>query len=415
MTAMAGSRRLRRRCFAVLVLLSLAFLPAVGEAQTLPPQPDQDPFYAVPQKIAKLPNGAVLDSRRITAFAAGVPLPATAWQLKYKTLGTHDQPTATVTTVLVPHAPWTRPGTRPLVSFQSAEDGVGTRCAPSWALRGGLLAGVTPSQGDLALTIPLLQRGWAVVTSDYEGPDSQFASAKMAAHGVLDGIRAALRFGPAGFSRSTPVGMWGYSGGGFATTVAAQLHRSYAPELKFTGIAVGGAPGDIRAVYHAANDSQYGGALALLFIGLDRAFPEAHLHRHLNAAGRRVMAASQTDCLLDAAARHPLLDFSEHISATGLKRFLDVQWQNSPLKLRGTPAAPIHVYHAVDDDLVPFAPARELVRRYCGAGATVDFQAAPVGGHFGEAALGGIGAMSYLADRFAGVPAPNTCPPTGGR
>lgn len=412
---MAGSRSLRRRCCAVLVLLSLALVPAVGDAQELPPPPDQDPFYAVPHKIAELPNGAVLDSRRITAFAAGVPLPATAWQVKYKTLGTHDQPTATVTTVLVPHAPWTGPGTRPLVSFQSAEDGVGTRCAPSWALRGGALAGVTTSQGDLSLVIPLLQRGWAVVTSDYEGPRSEFASAKMTAHGVLDGIRAALRFGPAEFVRSTPVAMWGYSGGGFATTVAAQLHRSYAPELEFAGIAAGGLPGDIRAVYHAANDSQYGGAIAVLLIGLDRAFPAAHLQRYLNAAGRQAMAASQTDCLADAAARHPNMDFSRHISAIGLKRFLDVQWRNSPLKLRGTPAAPIHVYHAVDDDLVPFPPARDLVQRYCAAGATVDFHAAPAGGHFGEAARGAVGAMSYLADRFAGAPAPTTCPPAGGR
>lgn len=393
-------------CSAILGLLTV---PSLAAAQTPPPEPDRDPFYAVPGNLSTLPNGAVLDSRAITPFVGPMPLPARAWQLKYKTLGTHDRPTATVTTVLVPHTPWTGPGTRPMVSLQLAEDGVGTRCAPSWAVRGGVLA---PPSADASVLLPqLLARGWGVVMSDYEGPRSEFASARMTAHGVLDGIRAARRFGAAGFGTSTPLGMLGYSGGGFATVAARQLQHHYAPDLAFAGIAAGGVPGDLREVFHAANASIYGGAIAVLFIGLDRAFPKARLSRYLNAEGRRVIAGSRTDCLADAAARNPGADFTRYLSAAGIRRFLAVQRRNSPLWLPGVPRAPIHLFHTRDDELVPFAPARALAQRFCAAGSEVDFKADPAGTHIGEGALGATAAIAYLADRFAGKPPPVACPP----
>src|SRR5207237_1235757 len=77
-----------------------------------------------------------------------------------------------------------------------------------------------------------LQRGWAVVVSDYEGPQSAFGAARMAGHGVLDGIRAAEALSGTGLTGAqTPVGLWGYSGGGLATSWAAELAAGYAPDL----------------------------------------------------------------------------------------------------------------------------------------------------------------------------------------
>jgi hypothetical protein len=45
-------------------------------------------------------------------------------------------------------------------------------------------------------------------STDYEGPYSDFLGAGQEAHGVLDGPRAALRFGPAGLGRATKLGLW---------------------------------------------------------------------------------------------------------------------------------------------------------------------------------------------------------------
>src|SRR5207247_1206253 len=158
---------------ASIALLLVALAPAAAHAQV--PEPDDDPFYAVPANLEAAPNGTVLDARSIEPMGP-LPLPARAWQVKYKTLGAENEPTATVTTVLVPDSPWSGPGPRPLVSYQVPEDGVGTRCTPSYALRAGIAAGGTVAQADMSVSLPvLIAQGWAVVTSDYEGPRSLFA------------------------------------------------------------------------------------------------------------------------------------------------------------------------------------------------------------------------------------------------
>ena len=86
-------------------------------------------------------------------------------------------------------------------------------------------------EGEEPLIGQALTMGWAVVVPDYEGPDSQWTAGTQAGHAVLDGIRAALRFGPAGLAGpSTPVGLWGYSGGAQATARATELQPGYAPD-----------------------------------------------------------------------------------------------------------------------------------------------------------------------------------------
>lgn len=43
--------------------------------------------------------------------------------------------------------------------------------------------------------------------------------------------------------------MWGYSGGSIASTFAAELQASYAPELDFAGAALGGIVPDLTEVF----------------------------------------------------------------------------------------------------------------------------------------------------------------------
>lgn len=374
------------------------------------PAPTDDPFYRVTERVRGIPNGRVLDSRRIVARTSGLIVRARAWQVKYKTTDANGRPTATIATVLVPNAPWEGPGRRPLVSYQVAEDGVGLRCAPSYALRGGLAAGVTPASVDLSFGIPqMIRRGWAVVVADWEGPRSLFAVSAMAGHAVLDGIRAARRFRPAGLGGRRPIAMWGYSGGGFATTAAAQMQSRYAPGLRLRAVAVGGVPGDTREVFDLASGSLLGGASLLIFIGIDRAFPGARLSDYADAALRRDMWASREDCLQDAALRHPLLDVIRHLAPRGERRFDRLMLANSPLAVRGAPTVPTFMYHARTDEVVPFATAQELAQRFCRAGVRLQFRVEPLADHFAEAVLGGLRALAYLGNRFAGRRAPTTC------
>ncbi|WP_433664137.1 lipase family protein [Nocardia sp. CA-128927] len=211
------------------------------------PLPEQDSFYTMPPGIADLPNGTVLASRPINAESFLLPLPADAWQVQYKTIDNHGRPSAYVATIFVPQQEWTGAGPRPLLSYQVAEDGVGSKCAPSYALRGGLGGGPSNAFSETGVIRLALQQGWALVVPDYQGPASDFSGADGYAHGVLDGIRAAKGFASAAIDYAAPIGLWGYSGGAQATAVAAQMQSAYAPDLELTGAALGGVVADLEA------------------------------------------------------------------------------------------------------------------------------------------------------------------------
>jgi hypothetical protein len=399
---------------AAAVVAASAGAASAGAAGATVPLPTSDPFYAVPAGIAGLANGTVLASRAINAVAGPVPMPAHAWEVKYKTLDNHGHATATVTTVLVPDAAWTGIGERPLVSYQTAEDGVGAKCSPSYALHAGLASGDSDSDAETSEMYLALLKGWAVVAPDYEGLHSDFLGAAGEAHGVLDGITAALHFKPAGFTSKTPVAMWGYSGGALATSLAAQSQPGYARHLRFAAIALGGEVPDIKATLNAFNGTDAGGGIVVGLVGLDRSYPGWHLEQYLNAAGRQVLAANQSACIADTVASYPFLNISNYVSNPNFENLPQLTAElhsASPLWIPGTPSAPVYDYHATGDELAPVGPDRELAARYCAAGVRVDHVEFPVGEHISEVVTGAPGALSYLADRFAGEPAPDTCPP----
>jgi fermentation-respiration switch protein FrsA (DUF1100 family) len=72
------------------------------------------------------------------------------------------------------------------------------------------------------------------------------------------------------------------------------------------------------------------------------------------------------------------------------------------------PDMPILVSHALTDELVPFGPVRDLFDEYCANGARAELVTAP-----GEHAETGYAlapvVIGWLADRFAGRTAPDTC------
>lgn len=371
------------------------------------PVPEDDPFYDVPGDLDGVANGTVLRSRQITP---GFPLPAKAWQVLYKTLDHKDRPTATVTTILQPYVPWLGGGARPVLSYQTAEDGIAGKCAPSYGVRAGILGGFSNSTAEQAIVAGALLKGWTVALPDYEGPDSLFLAAKMEAHGVLDGLRAAKAFTPAGISRDARVGLMGYSGGAYATSVALQTQPSYAPELKIAGAALGGVVAEIRATIDSFNAGPVGGAVPMGIAGVDRAWPEADIRSLLTEEGLKKVDASQGDCISDAVIRNPFFDFRDHETvpnALDVPRIKTLLESNSPLHL-GTPTVPVFHYHARWDELAPLAPVAEMTANWCADGAKVQTQIEP-GEHITGLLTYLAPSFRYLGDRFAGRAAPSNC------
>lgn len=373
------------------------------------PTPGTDPFYAAPADLAGLADGTVLQSRPIEPFGIGLGPLSRFWQVQYKSTDSRDRATTGVATIAVPATPWTGPGARPLVSYQLAEDSLGINCTPSYSIRAGLAAGINNTNSEFPAAFTLLQRNWAVVLADYQGPEQRFLDGPQEAHGVLDGIRAARSFTPAGLADS-PVGLIGYSGGGFATSSAAGLQTTYAPELPIVGIAMGGLPADLAGSWRATSGTYSAGLGLLALTALDRIAPEAGIPALLNDRGRAVLAENTRSCGVDFVAKYAFANFDDYTAVPDLPtdpRFLAL----APRIMldNNVPAVPTYVWHSTGDDVLPISGTDATVQKWCAAGAQLTYRRTSTPTH-GAAALTGIfDAIDYLGRRFVGEPAPAGC------
>ncbi|QIS08674.1 lipase family protein [Nocardia arthritidis] len=391
----------------VLAVAALLAFGSISPAHALP-YPDDDPFYAAPADIGSYSNGAIVQARRIAMF--GLPLPVSAWQVKYRSTDSSERPVAAVTTVLAPLLPWFGPGARPLLSYQIAEDSLGTRCAPSYGLGGGWDLGGINTYIDTPFIATALGRGWAVVTSDYEGPQSRFLDGVDSGRLVLDGIRAARALAPDGVNDASPIGAWGYSGGAFATLWAAQLQPRYAPDVRFAGITSGGVPADWTAIARGVDGTAQAGLAMLVLIATARNDTGNGVLELLNDRGRALVSNESGSCGGDLVAKYVNAHADDFARAPGLfanpvfKAATDIQELGAV-----APRAPLYLYHSNSDDVIPVAGYTALVNRYCAAGADIAYRHSPFPGHNPAAVGEAPGAFGYLSDRFAGIPVPAGC------
>ncbi|HEX7301919.1 lipase family protein [Lentzea sp.] len=395
---------------AVTALVTPVLSPAApASATTEVLAPDDDPFYRPPSRLDSRPDGAVLRWRRLPSSALAVPAPAHVWQLLYKTRDNAGKPTATAGTLLVPTARWTGPGERPLLSYQTPEDGLATTCAPSYLLRAGSVTYDAPSEAqarfDRGQVADAVHRGWAVVVPDYEGPKSEFLGTEAAAHGVLDGLRAARSFPLARVHRDAPLGLWGYSGGGLATASAAQRQARYAPELEISAIAQGGVPADVNAALATISGQVFSGWIPFGLAALRNANPKADVDRYLNAYGRTSADKVAHGCAGAAIVAGPhLATIQQFEAAPGSLTsgsFRDFAHRLSPVGMGGTPTAPVLVYHGTADELLPISAARELAAQYRARGADVVMVEHEGQAHGDEQSFGVAGAVAFLRERFS--------------
>jgi hypothetical protein len=329
----------------------------------------------------------------------------------YRSTDALGQPMAVSGTVLVPTAAWAGPGSRPLVSYAVGTRGVGDDCAPSYTLSQG-------ADYEGSFVKALLDKGWAVAVSDYQGLGTPGLHTYMVGpaqgRAVLDMARAAERLPGTGLSASTPVGLMGYSQGGGAAGWAAELAGSYAPDLQLKGSAVGGVPADLTATAQYLDGSPFVAFALMAAIGLDAAYPELDLETYLNARGQELVANSQNLCLVSADGFGTLINvaFSHIADYTTTNPLTTAPWQARLAASRlgqARPNAPVLQYHALFDEIVPLQPAADLRRTWCDKGTDVTWSVLP----FAEHALGllqGQGpAVDFLQARFTGAPSGGNC------
>jgi hypothetical protein len=377
--------------------------------------PSQDPFYAAPPHLGSYAPGTVLRSRQVTLFGLSNLASNTAYQLLYRTTGANGHAIATVTTLLEPALPTLGP--RKLLSYQTAEDSLTTNCAPSYTMRGGNNGGTTQiaESGEIGLG---LQRGWDVAVPDYEGPRAEYAVGPLEGRATLDSIRAVEHFAPSRLEgAATPVGLMGYSGGAIPSVWATSFQPHYAPELNLVGDAAGGIAADPIENLAAINGSAFAGVIIAASVGVNRAYPWLRLNTLLNGRGRALAAADGSDAngCAGGVTNAPLdtvAEFSNYRTPQALQAAPRVRkvFARLDLTTRPAPQAPSFFYNEVLDEIAIIKPVDELFAADCAHGAVIDYYRDPLGEHLTGAATYVMPALNYLADRFDGKPAPNSCP-----
>lgn len=394
---------------------------AIEPARVLPLPPELDPgFYHPPAEVfgAKAP-GEIIAVRQVNVGNFGlIPLNVDAWQVSYRSNNSRDEPIPAVATLIKPRG--TAPTPRKLLSVQIAEDSTAGYCTPSYALQHLSVApfvGQIVAPAEFLFAQAALQQGWAVVIPDHQGPNSAYAAGPLAGRITLDGIRAATSFAPLEVGPDAPVGMYGYSGGSIATGHAAELHRTYAPELNIAATAMGGVGADLGAALEMSNNQATSGLVFAAVMGLSREYPEfaAFLDRNLDPLGKTLMTLKAPLCVQYQSSLFPFLNMKGMMRTQGdpMRDPAVAAMLDDTRMGRSVPAMPMFIWHSAWDEILPLHATDQLVDTYCtDPNAQVTYTRDHASEHIVAEVTGGPAALMWMRDRLNGVPATRGCTTT---
>lgn len=323
-----------------------------------------DGFSTPPDPLPAGAPGDLIRAEPIVPRALAFRLPASgrAWRILYRSTNATGQPVAISGAVVLP-----RRGTpRALVGLAPGTQGMADHCAPSRLLRRGLLYEGVAIAG-------MLERGWAVAMTDYEGLGTPgvhtYMVGRSAGPAALDVLRAARNLQAAELSAALPTALTGYSQGGNAAAWAAQLQPTYAPDVTLVGVAAGGVPSDLAAVQRQVDGGPYAAVMVMGGLGLETAYG-LDIDRFHTPRGSREYWEAARDCLLTSVLK---MGFRRTRPLTTSDPLADplIRARMEENRLGGiAPAAPMLLQHARHDDIIPVPQARAVHEAWCAAGAT---------------------------------------------
>ncbi|RMZ76691.1 hypothetical protein DV738_g4855, partial [Chaetothyriales sp. CBS 135597] len=343
-----------------------------------PIRPLEDPWYTAPDEFENEAPGTILRVRpapgNLTTLAGSNA--SAAYNILYRTTNSRYQPTWAVTTLFIP-----KNISSALLSYQIPYDSAFLDSSPSYAMYAGVGVDV----------LTALAKGWFVNVPDYEGPLASFSAGVLSGHATIDSIRAVLngakRFG---LPDDTKYALWGYSGGALASEWAAELQVQYAPELEFSGAALGGLTPNVTTVLNAITGTVYAGLAPPSIIGISNQYPETYnyLVSRLKPSGpynRTEFLSAVNLTLSQAIFKYAFQNVSDYFIG-GMSDVINpftnkVIHRDGIMGYHGVPQFPLYVYHAVKDLVTPIQGTDELVSKYCNIGANILYERNTIGGH----------------------------------
>jgi pimeloyl-ACP methyl ester carboxylesterase len=381
----------------VLVLMGMA----APEASA---RPSGKSFYSTTASDLKWPAGTLLKNEplKLPAFYR-----AKAWRIMYVTKDYRGRPLVSTGTVVLPDYAAKQKELRTIVAWAHPTVGIARHCAPS--LRQG------PRDYVLGLN-ELVSSGHIVASTDYPGLGTPgpmgYLVGKGQAYAMIDAVRAARQIPEVGGGNR--YALWGYSQGGHAALFAAQLSRSYAPELVPVGVAAVAPPTDLGSLLRAISDTTSGRVLTSFTLGSWSRKYGLPITSVADPNAVRTIDEVNRSCLTDFA---DLMDIASADSELA-KRFLArdplkaPDWsqliaENSMFNLSA--GIPVLILQGELDQIVKPAVTVQFVRTTCRNRMPVKLTMIKKKGH-GGAAKASVGeAVGWMNDRFRGKPAPSSC------
>lgn len=371
--------------------------------------PPGDSFYEPSEGVIPGEPGEVIWARKVAA--SDVPAryaPALVWRILYRSRALDGRPIAVSALLFVPPTA-SESDDAPILALAHGTAGLADECAPSKNLE--TADQWLPAPG--MMTRALLER-YVIISTDYEGLGTPgvhpYAVAMSSARSVLDSIRAAQRLTGIGTSTDSDAVIWGYSQGGAAALVAAELAPTYAADANVAGVVAGGVAGPLEAVVPVFSGTDYAAFFVMGAAGFAAAYSDEETDAYLTDAGRaEIEAVATSGCVDELIARYRGVDLGPYVKVDpGTVEPSRSMLRENSAGVRST-TVPIFLYHGEADEQVPAIGSQLVLDAYCANGTTALRKTFPGATHFGVAPLVARDVESFIADRLAGRVAATSC------
>jgi pimeloyl-ACP methyl ester carboxylesterase len=359
-------------------------------------------WYSVPMPLPTTP-GTLMKAQKISAPG----LDGTTYRVMYTSESVLNKIVAVTGLVIVPHrrAPV---GGYPVVSWGHGTNGMAEQCAPS----------LDPTQA-VPMTNGLLDQGWEVTASDYQGEGSPgllpYIVGVSAARNTIDIVRAARQLKAAHASANYVV--WGHSEGGQTAMFALHIGSSYAPELHMMGVVAGAPPSQFNLIYQFLSTSPYRYYLFMVAGAYASAYgaKAAPVSEVLTPLGLSLLPDLSKGCSNYVAQVIDKYTISQITTGDPFKipAWKTLIMQNDPENFDAPSPVPLLIIQGGDDEQIPVASTQLLAQHLCGVGQDLERWIYPGQSHAGVIGPSFNDMVHWIKDRFAGVADPDPYMPVG--
>jgi acetyl esterase/lipase len=385
----------RHIAFAIAAVCSLLSHVQGATAQTA--------FYRASEAEIAGPPGTIIRQESMFGAAAG----AASYRVLYRSTRPDGAPIAVSGVIIVPA------GTPPaggwlIVAWAHPTTRIVPRCAPSLAMF---------VFQQMAGSKDLLERGYAIAATDYPGLGTPgphpYLVGVSEVRAVIDSVRAARSF--PGLEISSRYAVWGHSQGGQAALFTGMISQTYAPELQLVGVAAAAPATDLATLMTDDLNTTGGRNLTAMTVWSWARVFDAPVESVVAPAVIPTVDRLATECiesvydmLLRGETSKPLAqNFLTVVNPAAIEPWHSLLVRNTPDTL--PPELPVFLAQGTADGLVRLQVTQDYKEKLCRAGSRVRMLEMPNVSHGFAGRDSADAAVAWMADRFAGRPAPSNC------